>query len=107
MSEHHGWQVAPDRGAAVQAECAHLDEPGEFTPRAVRGCEECLRAGGRWVHLRECLVCGHLGCCDSSPGKHAHAHAHTLPGHDLARSAERGEDWAWCYADEVFLRPAG
>ncbi len=106
MSEDHAWQVAVDLGASVQPTCTHLDEPREFAPRAVRGCEDCLRGASTWVHLRECLVCGHLGCCDSSPKKHAHAHAHTVGGHDLARSAEPGEDWAWCYADEVFLRPA-
>ncbi|MHA6765287.1 UBP-type zinc finger domain-containing protein [Streptacidiphilus sp. PAMC 29251] len=70
------------------------------------GCEECVRTGGRWVHLRECLGCGHVGCCDSSPGQHAYAHAQLPGGHDLARSIEPGEDWAWCYADELFLRRA-
>jgi hypothetical protein len=105
MSENPAWQVAEDLGATVQRSCAHLDEPRDTAARAVRGCEDCLRTGSRWVHLRECLSCGHVGCCDSSPKKHAHAHAG--PGHDLARSLEPGEDWAWCYADEDFQRPAG
>lgn len=107
MSEKPAWRVAEDLGATVQRSCTHLDEPREITASEVHGCEDCLRTGSGWVHLRECLSCGHLGCCDSSPKKHAYAHAHARPGHDLARSVEPGEDWAWCYADEVFLRPAG
>nr|WP_259465036.1 UBP-type zinc finger domain-containing protein [Streptomyces sp. TLI_171] len=73
-------------------------------PRST-GCEDCLRDGGRWVHLRACLVCGHVGCCDDSPGQHAHAHARTTAGHHLARSLEPGEAWAWCYTDELYLHP--
>ncbi|WP_344464869.1 UBP-type zinc finger domain-containing protein [Kitasatospora kazusensis] len=109
MSEQRAWEVAEVLGASVQPSCDHLDEARVTAPAAdgPPGCEDCLRIGTRWVHLRECLVCGHLGCCDSSPGQHAYAHAHAQSGHDLARSAEPGEDWAWCYADEVFLRPAG
>ncbi|MCY0949761.1 UBP-type zinc finger domain-containing protein [Streptomyces sp. H27-S2] len=59
----------------------------------------------RWVHLRTCLTCGNTGCCDSSRGKHAWSHAEST-GHAVARSAETGEEWAWCYEDHVFLRPA-
>ena len=82
------------------APCGHvaaLDTPA--APRA-RGCEECLRAGTRWVHLRACLACGHVGCCDSSPGKHATAHYHAT-GHAVIGSVEPGETWGWCYPDRL------
>jgi hypothetical protein len=69
-------------------------------PATIAGCEECLKIGGRWLHLRMCLACGKIGCCDSSPNRHASAHARE-PGHAIARSAEPGEDWSWCYVDEV------
>ncbi|MET9882978.1 UBP-type zinc finger domain-containing protein [Streptomyces sp. NPDC006430] len=68
------------------------------------GCAQCRAVGQRWVHLRFCLSCGHVGCCDSSRGQHAWVHAETT-GHPLASSAEDGEDWAWCYVDELFLVP--
>lgn len=64
------------------------------------GCEECLRDGGSWVHLRLCLGCGHVGCCDSSPGRHATRHFQSS-GDPVVASWEPGERWAWCYADEV------
>ncbi|HEY2354916.1 MAG TPA: UBP-type zinc finger domain-containing protein [Gaiellaceae bacterium] len=82
-------------------DCSHLDEIAlETLPESVDGCAECLRDGGEWFHLRICLSCGHVGCCDSSPGRHATAHAHeTL--HHLIRSLEPGEAWSWCYVDEV------
>ena len=64
------------------------------------GCEECLKTGGRWVHLRMCRTCGHVGCCDSSPGKHARKHAHTT-GHPIIQSIEPGEDWSWCFVDQT------
>jgi Zn-finger in ubiquitin-hydrolases and other protein len=83
--------------------CAHLDtiEVTEL-PDAVAGCEECLAAGADWCHLRICLGCGHVGCCDSSPGRHATQHA-TLTGHPIMRSIQPGETWSWCYVDEVVL----
>jgi CPA2 family monovalent cation:H+ antiporter-2 len=81
--------------------CPHLDQIRPVTPSA-RGCEECLRAGGDWVHLRLCLTCGHVGCCDSSKGKHATAHHHATT-HPIVKSLEPGEDWAWCYVDEMML----
>lgn len=81
--------------------CLHLDEfqvvPPANTPD---GCEECLASGSRWVHLRLCLACGHVGCCDSSPNKHATAHFHAS-SHVVIRSFEPGEEWRWCYVDEV------
>ena len=64
------------------------------------GCVECTADGGWWVHLRRCAQCGHIGCCDSSPGRHATKHAHA-EGHPIMRSIEPGEDWSWCYVDEV------
>jgi uncharacterized UBP type Zn finger protein len=84
--------------------CAHLDqiEIAE-APSDPAGCEECLATGGRWVHLRMCQVCGHVGCCDNSPGRHATAHYETT-GHPIIRSAEPGEDWSWCYVDEMMFR---
>ena len=84
--------------------CEHMDETAEVTPSG-DGCVECLELGGRWVHLRLCETCGHVGCCDSSPGKHATAHFHSS-GHPIAGSYEPGEDWLWCFRDEiVFMAP--
>lgn len=86
--------------------CAHADDLAVTTPPdPVPGCEECLAAGGTWVHLRLCQACGHVGCCDDSPGRHATAH-HEATGHPVVRSAEPGEDWSWCYVDEVMFRVA-
>jgi uncharacterized UBP type Zn finger protein len=83
--------------------CAHLGEIRDVSPSS-EGCEDCLREGSHWVHLRECLSCGHVGCCDSSPRRHATAHWKT-EGHPIVRSLERGEHWAWCYADDLVLVP--
>jgi hypothetical protein len=81
--------------------CSHLDQI-EFLelPEPIDGCGECLATGSSWVHLRMCQSCGQIGCCDSSPNKHASRHARES-GHAIARSAEPGEDWSWCYVDEV------
>lgn len=91
-------------GYRTATECTHLDSV-QFTslPGEVEGCEECLAAGMRWVHLRMCQTCGHIGCCDNSIGKHATGH-HQGTGHPIIRSAEPGEDWSWCYVDEVMMR---
>ena len=81
--------------------CTHLDQIEVLElPDQIAGCEECLAMAGRWVHLRMCQACGQIGCCDSSPNRHASRHAHAS-GHAVARSAEPGEDWSWCYVDEV------
>jgi hypothetical protein len=80
--------------------CTHLDQIKVEAEPSAGGCEECIRDGGRWVHLRMCRVCGHVGCCDSSPAKHATAHFHSS-GHPLVSSFEPGESWWWCYSDEV------
>jgi len=82
--------------------CSHVDSLVPVPPRTPKGCEECLKSGGRWVHLRLCLTCGHVGCCDSSQGRHATKHfQHT--GHAVIASFEPGERWAWCYIDEEDL----
>ncbi|MEV0583351.1 UBP-type zinc finger domain-containing protein [Nonomuraea sp. NPDC050310] len=81
--------------------CEHLsklskvDGPPARTPE---GCEECLASGSRWVHLRRCLDCGHIGCCDSSPNKHASKHFQA-DGHPVMQSFEPGESWRWCFVD--------
>jgi uncharacterized UBP type Zn finger protein len=76
----------------------------DVTPRTPEGCEECLQMGDTWVHLRLCLICGHVGCCNNSKNKHASKHfAET--GHPIIRSFEPGESWMWCYEDELFIVP--
>jgi len=100
------WVVAgDDQGRPTTASCDHLGQIHDVAPSTLDGCEDCLREGTRWVHLRECLGCGHVGCCDSSPRRHARAHWQAVD-HAVARSLEPGEDWAWCFADELFLLPA-
>ena len=85
--------------------CEHVRETPVVKPHDVEGCEECIKTGSWWVHLRSCLACGYVGCCDSSPGKHATKHFRET-GHPIVRSLERGEDWGWCYVDEEVLEPA-
>ena len=81
--------------------CTHLDEiQVTELPARIAGCEDCLKIGGTWLHLRMCETCGHIGCCDSSPNRHATAHFHAT-SHPIVRSAEPGEDWSWCYVDEI------
>jgi uncharacterized UBP type Zn finger protein len=82
--------------------CSHLAGLRPVPPRTPEGCEECLKTGSPWVHLRLCLGCGHVGCCDSSPNRHATRHFKTV-GHPVVASYEKGERWAWCYADDVDL----
>ncbi len=100
-----------DKGSAVERElvaridrvedCEHLkNAPMSVIPTSPEGCEECLRDGTRWVHLRLCLTCGHVGCCDSSPERHADRHFHQAGHHPVMRSFETGEAWRWCYVDE-------
>lgn len=82
------------------ATCTHLDTISAVAPSS-EGCEDCLAAGRHdWVHLRVCQECGHVGCCDSSPARHATAHHRTV-GHPVIRSYEPGESWYWCFVDEV------
>jgi Zn-finger in ubiquitin-hydrolases and other protein len=84
------------------AVCTHLDQITARLPESVEGCEECLRTGGWWAHLRACRTCGKVGCCDSSPNRHASSHS-AESGHPIVTSLEPGEDWSWCYVDEVLL----
>jgi uncharacterized UBP type Zn finger protein len=85
------------------AQCSHIDMIEVLPSEEVEGCEECLKTGGRWVHLRTCLTCGKVGCCDSSPSRHASQHAREAE-HPVVASAEPGEDWCWCYEDELMFR---
>ena len=82
-------------------ECQHLNGVEPAPPRT-QGCEECLKSGAAWVHLRLCLGCGHVGCCDSSPGRHATRHFQKA-GHPVVASFEPGERWAWCFIDDTEL----
>jgi uncharacterized UBP type Zn finger protein len=79
--------------------CEHVTAVRDVKPRTPDGCEECLKTGSRWVHLRLCRSCGHVGCCDSSPNKHATKHFHATR-HPIITSFEKGEHWSWCYVDE-------
>jgi uncharacterized UBP type Zn finger protein len=80
--------------------CEHEEGLEAVGPRTTEGCEECLKSGATWLHLRLCLSCGHVGCCDSSPGRHATKHAHRT-GHPVIASFEPDERWGWCYVDEA------
>ena len=83
------------------ASCTHKDHIHFVdAPEDIAGCEECLKTGDRWVHLRMCQECGKIGCCDSSPNRHASAHAREA-AHPVLRSVESGEEWSWCVIDEV------
>ena len=83
--------------------CTHADMIKATRPEhRVAGCEECLKIGGRWVHLRMCLTCGKIGCCDNSPNKHARAHWEET-GHPLIQSVEKNERWAYCFEDEALM----
>ncbi|MGH3485954.1 MAG: UBP-type zinc finger domain-containing protein [Nocardioidaceae bacterium] len=75
---------------------------GQVAPQTPQGCAECLRLRAAWVHLRLCLTCGHVGCCDTSPLRHARAHA-VSHGHPIVRSFEPGENWRWCYVHEAYV----
>jgi uncharacterized UBP type Zn finger protein len=83
------------------AVCTHEDQIKLTEPPVpIAGCEECLKTGSWWVHLRMCQTCGRIGCCDSSPNRHASRHARQ-DNHPIARSVEPGEDWSWCYVDQL------
>ncbi len=100
------YAVAGDaQGNPTTGSCGHLDRMEVLDAPPERVCEDCVREGSRWVHLRRCTICGHVGCCDNSPRRHATAHYHST-SHPIIRSAEPSEDWAWCYVDELILMPA-
>lgn len=86
----------------MSAPCPHVAQIRTVVPRSTEGCQECLEIGSQWVHLRMCLTCGHIGCCDSSPNRHARAHAQEA-GHAIVQSFQPGETWQWCYVDEVYV----
>jgi len=85
----------------MAARCTHLNFVKTNRPKT-QGCEECLKMGDTWVHLRLCRACGHVGCCDDSKNKHATKHFHATK-HPIITSLEPGEDWSWCYIDEVAM----
>jgi hypothetical protein len=87
-------------GEMTGVACTHLDQIDLSSTPSADGCEDCLRVGGRWLHLRMCRACGHVGCCDSSPARHARAHAGET-SHAIISSYEPGEGWWWCFVDEV------
>jgi uncharacterized UBP type Zn finger protein len=85
------------------AACIHADQIKlHVQPKTPEGCEECLKTDDAWVHLRLCITCGHVGCCDNSRNKHATLH-HKETNHPIIKSFEPGETWLWCYIDEIFL----
>ena len=82
-------------------QCTHLDQIKQVKPPK-RVCDECVKLGDTWVHLRQCMICGQVGCCDASKNKHATKHFHAVK-HPIVKSIEPGETWGWCYVDEVKL----
>ena len=84
----------------MATKCTHIYSIRDVMPSA-GGCEDCLRTGGEWVHLRLCMSCGHVGCCDSSPNRHATAHFRAHGDHPIIQSFEPDERWFWCYVDEL------
>jgi uncharacterized UBP type Zn finger protein len=81
-------------------ECTHMDQIKDVKPPRSRVCGECIKMGDTWVHLRLCMTCGHVGCCDSSKNKHATKHFHSAK-HAIMKSIEPGENWGWCFIDEL------
>jgi uncharacterized UBP type Zn finger protein len=90
----------------MMVNCEHLDQVLVDRPDQVAGCEECLATGAWWVHLRVCRTCGAVGCCDDSPNRHASKHAREV-GHPIITSVEPGEDWSYCFVDDVAFMIAG
>ena len=88
----------------MNGRCTHRQLIREVIPSA-EGCEGCLQMGDKWVHLRLCMICGHVGCCDNSKNKHARKHFHAT-GHPIIKSFEPGENWMWCYVDQIGFMPA-
>lgn len=94
-------QVKLNSAQTASPACKHTGQ-ARTVSYAKRECPECVAKGDRWVHLRICMSCGHVGCCDSSKNKHARAHFHDSR-HPIIKSIEPGEDWAWCYLDDGYL----
>ncbi len=95
-------KFARKEATVATSKCSHVAEHLKNVKPQTKGCEECMKQGVKWLHLRMCLECGHVGCCDSSAGRHARAHFNET-GHPLIQSAEHGENWKWCYLDEAYL----
>jgi CPA1 family monovalent cation:H+ antiporter len=89
-----------DASPVIDPPCEHAAAARAPVPNTLDGCEDCLRIGARWVHLRVCAECGHVGCCDSSPNRHASKH-HAATGHPVIVSFEPAERWGWCFVDQV------
>ncbi len=94
-------RFALQRRRGSSGACRHVDQI-RSPSRRTQGCEKCIALGDTWVHLRMCMTCGEVGCCDSSKNRHAHRHADDA-GHPIARSVEPGEDWMWCFVDEAMV----
>ena len=86
----------------AEAICSHVKDHEKHVKPSSKGCEECLKTGDSWVHLRMCMECGHVGCCDSSKNRHARAHFHATQ-HPIIQSAERGENWRWCFVHDTYV----
>jgi uncharacterized UBP type Zn finger protein len=91
-------------GTRREKPCTHLDQMRRVTPSSTQGCADCLALGDTWLHLRICLICGYVGCCDMAKNQHMLRHFRET-GHMLIQSYEEGEDWIWCYLDEALLVP--
>lgn len=104
MSLRENLRFAFQRLRRRAASCPHVSEIRDVTPDSAHGCSECLAIGDSWVHLRMCMSCGHVGCCDSSKNKHASKHARATD-HPILRSFEPGEDWFWCAVDKQLVEP--
>ena len=104
MNELYKDIIHKGRAGQVETEldCEHLELIQDVSPSTTKGCEECLKTGDAWVHLRMCLICGKVGCCDNSKNKHATRH-NKETGHALICSFEPGENWIWCYEDQAVL----
>ncbi len=87
----------------MENKCSHLKEIKRVVPKTPNGCEECLKTGDGWVHLRLCEICGYVGCCDDSKNKHATKHFHATE-HAIIKSFEPNENWGWCFVDELFFQ---
>jgi uncharacterized UBP type Zn finger protein len=96
-------QASSEMRKKTDIQCVHIDKVNPKIRGNTKGCEECEKIGSSWVHLRLCLTCGHVGCCDSSPNKHGTKHFKETE-HPVIKSYEPGEDWKWCHIDEIFLK---
>jgi len=95
------WSIQASGGRSMEDACGHVAGVQDVVPSAL-GCEECLKSGSEWLHLRLCRTCGHVGCCDQSPNRHATAHFHATK-HPIIEGYDPPEGWGWCYVDEVFF----